>query len=250
MNQMTLKSLAASFTLVIVAAHFGYSKTIVSDGPIAPCVVGRTAAPTGFWTWPINSQVNIYLREPDFSEEYVSAVRVAVENWDTAAVENGSHVHFIFHGLTRETKTGHGDLTIIRGDVYGKKDKHLALLEAHSLRNDQLIDYALVFVDLRVTNPEVLTNVMAHELGHSLGLLDCYECARKSSAMGLLKTGNEPNGIQGPTFCDQNAVLSVYHELTLHHIGPAPTTSTLDKKKAPDPGEEPEADDTPVVRRP
>lgn len=70
-----------------------------------------------------------------FSAAYVSAVRIAVENWDAAAVENGSNVHFSFHGLSHETKTARGDLTVIRGDVYDKKIRHLALLEAPAKGN-------------------------------------------------------------------------------------------------------------------
>jgi len=61
-----------------------------------PCVAGRTAAPVGFWTWPSNSHVNVYLRQPDFSEAELSAVRVAVENWDVTALENGSRVRSVF----------------------------------------------------------------------------------------------------------------------------------------------------------
>jgi hypothetical protein len=223
-------------------------RAAISDPDLPRCVVGRTSAPIGFWTWPANSQVNIYLREPDFSADYVSAVRVAVQNWDAAAAENGSNVHFTFHGLTRETRTAHGDMTITRGDVYDKKVKHLALLEAHSLRSDQLIDYALVVVDIRVKNPDVLTNVMAHEIGHSLGLLDCYECQSKTTAMGLMKTSNEPNGIDGPTGCDKIGVRAAYRELALH-VRPSPTALTVNKPPT-DPGEDPEADDTPIIRRP
>jgi hypothetical protein len=240
---MRLKLLVAPFMLIVAASPLNYPKALTSKIVPAPCVAGRTAARIGFWTWPANSHVNIYLREPDFSADYVSAVGVAVENWDAAAVENGSNVHFSFHGLTHETKTARGDLTIIRGDVYDKKIRHLALLEAHSLRGNQLIDYALVIVDLRVKNPEVLTNVMAHELGHSLGLLDCYECSRKSTAMGLLKTASD-NGIEGPTACDKIAVMAAYRELALH-VGPAPTPQL-----PIDDGEDPEADDTPIVKPP
>ena len=157
-----MKSRIIAFTLLAIIATLGVDvpAAVKSDPALARCVVGRTAAPFGFWTWPANSQVNIYLREPDFSASYLSAVRVAVQNWDAAAAENGSNVHFTFHGLTRETRMAHGDMTITRGDVYDKRVKHLALLEAHSLRGDQLIDYALIVVDFRVKNPEVLTNVM------------------------------------------------------------------------------------------
>jgi hypothetical protein len=135
-------------------------------------------------------------------------------------------------------------MTIIRGPVFEKKVKHLALLEAHSLRSDQLIDYALVIVDLRVKNPDVLTNVMAHEIGHSLGLLDCYACKGNTTAMRLLKAATETNGIEGPTPCDKMAVLAAYRELALH-VGRAPTA-----KPEVDEGEEPEADNTPIIRPP
>src|SRR6266404_4541442 len=167
---MRLKLLAASLMLTAASTSVNYPKTITSRVEPAPCVVGRTAAPIGFWTWPANSHINIYLREPDFSSDYLSAVKLAVENWDAAAIENGSNVRFSFRGLTLETTTADDDLTIIRGDVYDKKIKHLAVLQAHSLKSNRLINYALVIVDSRVKNPEVLTNIVVHELGHSLGL--------------------------------------------------------------------------------
>ncbi len=245
---MRLKLLAASLLLTVATSSLYYQKALANGIVPAPCVVGRTAAPIGFWTWPANAHVNIYLREPDFSADYVSAVKVAVENWDATAVENGSNVHFSFHGLTRDTNTAEGDLTIIRGEVFNKKIKHLAVLEAHSLRSNRLIDYALVIVDLRIRNPEVLTNIMAHELGHSLGLLDCYACSHKGTAMSLLKAANEANGIEGPTACDKSAVLAVYRELALH-VRSAPTTLTLNKLPATK-REEPKADDTLVVKAP
>lgn len=211
----------------------------------APCVVGHTAAPVGFWTWPAKSVVSVYLREPDFSRDYSAAVSVALKNWDAVAGENGSNVHFIFRGLTTETKTARGEATIIRGDVFSKKEKHLALLKAHSLKGDQLIDYALIVVDFRVSNPEVLTNVMAHEIGHSLGLLDCYQCSSHSTAMGMMKTATEPNGIDGPTPCDIIAVQTAYRELAVRiRQAPEPFIKPVDD------GEEPQADDTPIVKPP
>lgn len=211
-----------------------------------PCVAGRNAARVGFWTWPAKSEVKVYLRDPDFSADYSAAVAAALTNWDAVAAENGSNVHFSFRGLTTETKTARGEVTIIRGEVFTKKEKHLALLKAHSLSNDQLIDYAIVIVDFRVSNPNVLTNVMAHEIGHSLGLMDCYECSSGTTAMGLMKTATEPNGIEGPTPCDILAVRTAYRELATRTK--QMTARTINK--AADDGEEPEADDTPVVKLP
>jgi hypothetical protein len=137
---------------------------------------------------------------------------------------------------------------VTRGNVYDKKTKHLAHLEAHSLHSNQLIDYALVVVDFRVKNLGVLTNVMAHEIGHSLGLLDCYECSSKTTAMGLLRTAGETNGIEGPTPCDKSAVLAAYAALALQ-VGPAPKVLRINPVLS-DEGEEPEPDDIPFVRPP
>ena len=219
----------------------------LSGGTASPCVVGHTEPRSGFWTWPSNSQVNVYLRKPDFSLVDVAAVEVAVRNWDQSATENGSNVRFTVKGLTQETKTARGDLTLVRGEVFDKQLRHLAFLEAHSLKVNQLIDYALVIVDSKVKNPQVLTNVIAHELGHSLGLLDCVKCSSGSTAMGLMRGDGSSNGIEGPTACDKVGVGTAYREL-LARVGPAPADLRLGKTPV-DEGEEPEDDDTLVVVR-
>jgi len=217
------------------------SKTIPTQ-----CTVGRTQPAIGFWTWPAGTEVNVYLREPDFSSEYAQAVDRAIHTWNATTTENGSQVRFVLRGLTQTPRTGLGDMTLVRGDVFTKKRKHLALLEAHSLHHNQLIDYALVIVDQRVNNPAVLTNVMAHELGHSLGLMDCYRCAGQTTAMGLMKSANEANGIDGPTACDTLAVQLAYRELSAR----IKTEASMTRTEKPDEGEEPEADDTPVIKPP
>jgi hypothetical protein len=230
--------------LSLIGASIHIPRPVTAETRPAPCVPGRTAAPTGFWTWPANARVNVYLREPDFAERDVPAVKIAVQNWDAAALENGSNVRFSFHGLTKETRRVRGDLTLVRGAIYDKKVRHLALLEAHSLRSDQLIDFALIIVDQRVKDARVLTNVMAHEIGHSLGLLDCYHCQSGSTAMGMMRSADESNGIEGPTACDKTAVLAAYQELKVQvRMAPAP----LKPVEAGDEGEEPQADDTPLV---
>src|SRR5258708_24029233 len=124
---MRTKIFAISVVLIVAASYLNHANADVA-GTIAPCVAGHTSASTGFWKWPANSHVNIYLREPDFSADYVSAVTIAVENWNAAAVEDGSNVYFDFHGLTIDTKTAQGDLTIVRCAVYGKK-RRLAFLQ-------------------------------------------------------------------------------------------------------------------------
>lgn len=242
---MKLKLSALFLTIAALCSTHSLAVTTRTAATLAsPCVVGHTAPSSGFWTWPANSQVKIYLRAPDFSERDVAAVRVAVHNWDESALENGSQVRFSVAGLTRETKTGAGAMTLVRGDVFDKQRRHLALLQAHSIKEDQVIDYAVLIVDFKLTNPEVLTNVMAHEIGHSLGLLDCFKCSSGSTAMGLMKGNGESNGIDGPTACDKAGVNTAYREL-LARVGPSPSLAL--NQLGVDEGEEPEEDDTMVV---
>src|SRR5882762_6173263 len=119
-----MKSKLSVLLLAVFAASYLHGPglaTAVSGNGNSPCVAGRNAAPVGFWTWRANTNVNVYLREPDFSEVEIAAVRIAVENWDASTAQNGSNVRFRMRGLTHETRTGIGDMTLTRGDVFNKK---------------------------------------------------------------------------------------------------------------------------------
>src|ERR1041384_3395894 len=229
---------------LLTCFSFPGRQRVLAETGLPPCVAGRTAARFGFWTWPSHSSVNVYLRTPDFSESDGPAVETAMKNWNQTSIENGSQVHFVFKGLASIVSAAQGDFTLIRNPVYGKKERHLALLEAHSLRGDQLIDWALVIVDPTVRNASVLTNVMAHEIGHSLGLLDCPKCHGGGAGRGARRGADESNGIDGPTACDKLTVLAAYEELKLR-VARAPLSSRT--TEAADVGEEPEEDDTPIV---
>src|SRR5450432_1820295 len=135
------RKLSPFFCLLLVSLWTPALRTVRAELAPAPCIAGHNAAPVGFWTWPANSHVNVYLRTPDFGEGDAAAVKLALQNWDAAATDNGSNVHFTFKGLTKQTRAAQGDLTLVRNAVYSKKERHLALLEAHSLRSDQLIDW-------------------------------------------------------------------------------------------------------------
>ena len=60
--------ISALAILVIFATLFVDQSPVSANGDraesaITPCLVGRTAPPVGFWTWPANTHVNIYLRD-------------------------------------------------------------------------------------------------------------------------------------------------------------------------------------------
>ena len=239
---MILRIPALALLLIVASLSFNQMASAengnaANSKAITPCVDGRTAPSTGFWSWPANTVVNIYLRQPDFSAADVSFVKTAVTNWDNALTQNGSTVRFIFHGLTSESRMAQNEMTIIRKVVSDKKGRQRAILEAHSRQQDRFIDYALLLVDPGVKNPETLTNVVAHELGHSLGLMDCYKCENQTTAMGMLKRGDQSNGIEGPSSCDTSRVMTAYAGLTARvprGISPVPALSAVAMNQASD----------------
>lgn len=212
---MEKKSVLVLFSLILCLSHVQ-----AANPKIEPCVAGRTAAQSGFWRWAPKSRVSVYMRLPDFSEADTKAVEVALRNWDAAADDNGSDVHFVFGGLTKKVVAAAGALTLIRNAIYQKSDRHLAHIEAHSLRSDKVIDWGIIVVDPRVKDANVLTNVVAHEIGHSLGLFDCYECRRGTTAMGLLAAADKSNSIDGPTPCDNVAILESYGGMPIARTSP------------------------------
>jgi hypothetical protein len=65
-----------------------------------------------------------------------------------------------------------------------------------------------------VTDLNALTSLMAHEIGHSLGLADCYECQRGTTAMAAFKDKNKGNDVYEPSECDKYVVAAGYRNET------------------------------------
>jgi hypothetical protein len=204
---------------------------------IKSCVERKTAAPIGYWMWRQDAQVSVYVRTSDFKDQEVASILKAIKLWDEASAGNGSGVRFIYVGASSSTKTDDNSLTIMRGATTRKE--HRAEIQAFSKRSDQIIDYAAITIDPSVAGADATSNALAHEIGHSLGLLDCYSCKQESTAMWKLSS----SGVKAPTGCDNKQVKEAYVQLKLF-VRPAPASEA---QTAVDEGEEPIEDDTPIV---
>ena len=212
--------------------------------PKPQCKVGVDSAPVGFWTWAPESKIDVYVAGADFEEGELPYLMAPLTNWNNVANATGSSVKFEYQGTTDEPLHCQNCLTIVRGKVFDKAKRHLTELRTYSAGRDRLMTWAIIVVDPLLTKPKTLTNALAHELGHSFGLLDCYSCKPNSSVMIQFKEINVSNDMNGPTNCDIAQVKSVYQTVALEiKRRPKPKPIVVDE------GEEPVDDDTPVVIR-
>jgi len=211
------------------------------ETPLSPCLVGRNAAGIGFWTWPTGAHVKVYLRRGAFRPEEIQYLLAPLNNWNTTSELTGSGVKFEYAGMTAGELTCENCMTVMRGRVFDTMKRHVTETQAYSIHRNQIITYASIVIDPLLTNPRALSNAVAHELGHNLGLLDCYKCKSNSTLMAGFKALNVPNDLEAPTSCDIAQVKQAYAELKVH-VRPSPVLA-----KKVDDGEEPVDDDTPIV---
>lgn len=208
----------------------------------APCGVGKRGPDKGFWTWAIGSRLKVYVRENDFRSDQISHLVKPLREWEAVSKITGAGVTLSYEGTTSKILECSNCVTIMRHSVFNQKTRHGGELKAFGVEATQIIKYAAILIDPGVTDPETLSNVVAHELGHTFGLLDCYNCPAGSTVMNRMKGMNVSNGMVGPTSCDVAAVKRAYEKLHARADGDSKVVALPDDK-----GEEPIEDDTPVV---
>jgi hypothetical protein len=213
-----------------------------ADNSNVPCSVGVRAAAFGFWIWAPKTHVKVYILQSDFKSEEIPYLLTPLRTWDAVWESTGSGVRLDYEGTTLAPVLCQNCLTIMRSPIFDRKTRHGSELQAHSAQGNQILTHALMLIDPSLTNPNALTNAVAHELGHSFGLLDCYDCKDRSTVMNKLKRMNDSNDMEGPTLCDVAQVRNAYNELRIR-VGPAPAMNI-----AVDDGEEPIEEHTPLVR--
>lgn len=203
------------------------------------CKVGLQAPGFGSLTWPDNSQVSVFILSAHFKTEELPYLLAPFQSWNAVAEATTSRVTFTYAGDVKAPQNCDNCLTIMRGKVFDRKNSHAARLYAYGDQSEQTIIHANIVIDPRITNLRVLSNAIAHELGHNFGLLDCYSCRARSTVMNVV---NVSNGLEAPSVCDIAQVKAAY--AGLRQRGRASRQSL---KIPADEGEEPVEDDTPLV---
>jgi hypothetical protein len=208
----------------------------------SPCKVGVQAPQVGFWTWAPQSRVSVYVVAGDFSDAELPFLIAPLASWNAVSESTGSNVRFEYIGTTRAPLYCENCLTIRRGHVFDKAKRHLTELRTYGAPQNRIMTWATIVIDPLLTSPKTLTNALAHELGHSFGLLDCYSCRKDSTVMIQFETINVSNDMVHPSACDVVQVKAAYQAVALQ-LKRVPRAKPVVAEE----GEEPVDDDTPIV---
>jgi hypothetical protein len=193
---------------IMTAAAEGKDVKAGADATTMPkqCKPGKTSTAALGWRWKQNTRVSIYYLKDNFNQAEREAFSRAVNNWNNALQEIDSRIRFINGGERASVVEDDASITVLRGIPKGKD--RLGQLRFYSMSNGVM--RATMTISPAVTDLKALTSLMAHEIGHSLGLADCYECRRGTTAMAAFKEPNKGNDVYEPSECDKYVVAAGY----------------------------------------
>ena len=184
--------------------------TAAKDRSLVPmpkqCRPGKTSTEALGWRWNPSSRVKIYYLKNNFSLMEREAFSRAVDNWNRALGEIDSRIAFTLAGERETVADDDASVTVLRGIPKGKD--RLGQLRFYTMSNGVM--RATIIISPDVTDLNALTSLMTHEIGHSLGLADCYECRRGTTAMAAFKEKNKGNDVYQPSDCDKYVVAAGY----------------------------------------
>ncbi len=202
-----LSVLPRAWPAVVTAQGMGATP----DGGAVPapkqCQVGKTSPRALGWRWKPGTHVNVYYLKNNFSGPEREALTQAVNNWNDALREIDAHVLFVINGESESVaKADEASIMVIRG--VPREQERLGEIRFSSVSSGAV--HLVAVMGPLITDPRALQSLMTHEVGHSLGLADCYECRRATTAMAAFKDVNKGNDVYAPSGCDKYIVAAGY----------------------------------------
>jgi hypothetical protein len=170
------------------------------------CQTGKTSPEAMNWRLRATRPVKVYYLKDSFSDGERDALSLAVNNWNRALRDIDSPILFLLSG-EREMVVRDGlTITVVRGTP--KTRERVGEIKFYT-KPDGTVRMTVI-VSPTVTDLNALTSLMTHEMGHALGLADCYGCKRGTTAMSAFKGKNKGNDVYEPSDCDKYVVANGY----------------------------------------
>ncbi len=169
------------------------------------CQPGKTSTEPLGWRFRQGTLVRVYYLKGNFSAREQEALTRAVNNWNDALRDINSRIVFRTSGESESLSSDVTSIVVMRGEPKGKE--RVGEIKLHSVTGGRA--HLVVVISPKIKEPDALTSLMTHELGHSVGLADCYECRTGTTAMAAFR-GNRGNDVYEPSECDRYAVAAGY----------------------------------------
>ncbi|HKP71544.1 MAG TPA: hypothetical protein VJT82_01320 [Pyrinomonadaceae bacterium] len=175
------------------------------------CRAGKTSPEALGWRWKHGTQVKVYYLKGNFSAAEAGALSRAVANWNEVLRETDSRVAFVVVGERDAVVRDGAGVYVARG-VPSSRER-VGEIKLHSASGGAV--RFLLTISPAITDESALTSLMTHELGHSLGLADCYECQSGTTAMAAFRSMKKGNEVYEPSACDKYVVAAGYSGRTV-----------------------------------
>jgi hypothetical protein len=201
-------------TLCSIAVFISW--TTIQNNAQAPCSESMNSTP-----FKRNAQVTVYFYLDDFDDIERAAMQQAFANWQAANGPEGHNSGVTFIGFEETLfpaenwhcaigpgcPTATNPVVHIRRDATGTDMAHTNVFGdgTNALLLITRIRSGFDWVPSFDPTAQMLTSVMAHEIGHGFNLEDCDPECNGTSVMGAAVNCPGPNCIQGPTDCDNSA---------------------------------------------
>jgi hypothetical protein len=172
----------------------------------AQCKPGKTSTETLGWRLKPGKTVNVYYLKNHFKAEETAAFAEAINNWNQALKEIDTDIVFVIRGERDSEESNDTSILIKRGTPRSQDrvgETRFRFMAGGVFRMTVTISPA-------VTEWKALQSLMTHEIGHTLGLADCYECKRGTTAMAAFKDDNNGTNVFEPSVCDKFVVAAGY----------------------------------------
>ena len=196
--------------LLLALLLFNSSALAQANHGNEPCLPNRSSASYNALRWADNTRVSVSATRNNFSKAEIEAIKHAIDNWNDAMESINLNVRFAFAGESDASLTASDTISVNRGPTF-QNQRHLAEIFPILDSSGQLTS-AMITIDQGVTDIEVMTSVITHELGHSVGMEDCPKCRRGTTIMALYRGRNRGNQTVGPTLCDRVVVARGYQQ--------------------------------------
>jgi hypothetical protein len=154
------------------------------------------------------------------------AIREVMDQWNDLSEQAGAGIKYDYAGEVGQHENGEGYLTLTRIEIMkGTNNRYYAYFFPTS-NPDGSIRSAQITFDFKTTDVKALKSLVAHELGHGIGLWDCISCKSKSTIMNGFPGVNQDNGLVAPSACDIQVVKTIFEqERNLAQTAPGHTSS-------------------------